>query len=397
MAIFDGNSTFRANPEYTVVSLDRLNISDQQRLQEINYQGDLYGVLAPLSNVSLDFIAVSCDTALLFMTLTKAGHFPYHAMRSLGQQSIDNEIIRLVVDGVLQVLHNDNFICGPCAIELISPQNFDEKSAKNSDLSISALKYGQELTFLSEAELGQRIYCYGRQPISPELARILCSADEIAPFAGINEDSPLIRLLGKALYRVPSSPSMHEYWVQWVSRAESSAHTEINRADYKLYISPDLHEECAALEVIAGTLASARGITGFKIGVGIAGMCRPDKILAYFTHLDDLHKFAEVLQTQLIGCKAHGVPFTAAISTDGLLSWGADPPRVTAISGILQATSWRIWVTRCLAEYLIVARKAELNSLEPWQFALERLSLSGIDIDTWIPGNGMWPVALETA
>jgi len=49
-----------------------------------------------------------------------------------------------------------------------------------------------------------------------------------------------------------------------------------------------------------------------------------------------------------------------------------------------------------LAEYLISARSATLNKLEPWQFALERLSVAGIDTDTWIPTNGMWPVALET-
>ena len=53
-------------------------------------------------------------------------------------------------------------------------------------------------------------------------------------------------------------------------------------------------------------------------------------------------------------CPAHGVPFTAEISPDGLLSWGADPPGRSFSDGA-DSTSWRMWVTRRLAEYLTVA------------------------------------------
>jgi hypothetical protein len=93
-------------------------------------------------------------------------------------------------------------------------------------------------------------------------------------------------------------------------------------------------------------------------------------------------------------CPAHGVPFTASVTTDGLLSWGADPPVLPSTNGT--GTSWRMWVTEQLAGYIEVARNTERGELEPWQFALERLRLSGIDTDTWIPASGMWPEALAT-
>jgi len=148
-----------------------------------------------------------------------------------------------------------------------------------------------------------------------------------------------------------------------------------------------------ALETIIGALSHSRGVTGFKVGVGLWGISRPDKIVIYFTHLDDLLNFASPLRTRLSGCGAHGVPFSAAVSEDGLLSWGADPPRLQGE----RTTSWRMWVSWRLAEYLILARAANLKTMEPWQYAIERLSLAGIDTQTWIPANGMWPAALEMA
>ena len=81
---------------------------------------------------------------------------------------------------------------------------------------------------------------------------------------------------------------------------------------------------------------------------------------------------------------------------DGLLSWGADPPAPSAVESEA-LTSWRMWVTERLAEYLVVAREGGSGALEPWQFALERLRLSGIDTDTGAPASDMWPMALASA
>ena len=55
-----------------------------------------------------------------------------------------------------------------------------------------------------------------------------------------------------------------------------------------------------------------------------------------------------------------------------------------------------MWVTERLAEYLAVGRNGDHSQLEPWQFALERLRLSGVDTDSWVPASGMWPEALAT-
>lgn len=164
---------------------------------------------------------------------------------------------------------------------------------------------------------------------------------------------------------------------------------------YKLYVSPTLDALPRAIEAVADSLASGHGAKAFKVGADLGGLCRPDKLVVYFDRLDDLQDAAVSLEQRLGVCPAHGVPFTAAVTADGLLSWGADPPVFGADAG--RVTSWRLWVSELLAEYLESARSDNENALQPWQFALERLRLAGIDTDTWVPASGMWREAAVSA
>jgi hypothetical protein len=166
--------------------------------------------------------------------------------------------------------------------------------------------------------------------------------------------------------------------------------------NYKLYVSPAIDGLETAISAVASSLAGARGVMAFKVGSDVQGICRPDKLVVYFDRLEELQEGAAALADRLSECPAHGVPFTAAVTHDGLLSWGADPPAPSSENGTGR-TSWRLWVTERLAEYLTLARNAGRSELEPWQLALERLRLAGIDTDTWIPASGMWPEALATA
>ncbi|WP_308142785.1 hypothetical protein [Burkholderia pseudomallei] len=389
----DEDSIFRANPDYKLVSIDRLSAHDQSQLQEADCSEDLYGALVPQGGSAQCCRSVSCETALLFMALTEAGPLPRYALRRLGHD-LKPTIKRLLLDGVLQISLNDEFTCGPHVAELFGSQYSRSDRGSNFDLAVSALRYGQELTCLPEAELGQRLYFYGRKPVSPQLQGRLANTAAVARFLGIVEDGILVRSLHRHWTHVPISQGVWEHWWQWLSTSEPPRGTA-KRASYKLYVSPVVDDTPEALETIIGALPHSQGISGFKVGVGLWGISRPDKILVYFAELDDLYTFADLLRTRLSGCTAHGVPFSAAASEDGLLSWGADPPR--GATEAERTTSWRRWVTWRLAEYLISARTAALNEMEPWQFALERLRLTGIDTDTWIPADGMWPAALEMA
>ena len=139
----------------------------------------------------------------------------------------------------------------------------------------------------------------------------------------------------------------------------------------------------ATLSIVAECLADAPGVRSFKVGRTLEGIARPDKLVVYLSHRDDLLEAARQLGPALSGLHAHGVPFTAEISGDGMLSWGIDPPEGRSAS---RGGSWRAWVTERLAEYLAAAGPGA--TAEPWRVALERLRLDGIDVRTWVPSAG---------
>ena len=102
---------------------------------------------------------------------------------------------------------------------------------------------------------------------------------------------------------------------------------------------------------------------------------------------------AAQLSSELAGCPSQGVPFTAELAgSEGLLSWGMDPPRSQHMLEWQERESWRLWVTNRLALALVAARR-DGGLLEPWQYALARIELEGIDATTWTPHGDLWAEA----
>jgi hypothetical protein len=390
MRLVTDDATFRANPEYEVVLLDRLAPAEQSTLRAFDDSRDLYGALMPRRGSTAALQAVSSETALLVYTLATAGPLPRYVVERLGEDA-ERTLRRLVIDRVLEVLVEGRFVCGPQVTELFLGEPSSSDIGEDRNLAVAALQYGQELTGLPQHDLGLRLYFYGRQPVSPELSRRLGDTGAVAKHLGIASRGPIRRALerGWVPVRLPTRGS--EHWWEWSAPSDARQLTASDSLSYKLYVSPAVNDLRTTLEILPDALSAAQGVTGFKVGAGITGICRPDKLIVYFTHFDDLRAFAQELESRLAGCAAHGVPFTAAVTSDALLSWGADPPRPSDPS---HPTSWRMWVTERLAEHLVAARGARFTSLEPWQFALERLRLGGIDTGTWIPTSGMWPEAL---
>jgi hypothetical protein len=113
------HSTFRANPAYTLVLLDRLSEHDRELLQKADGADDLYGALVPQDSALNEWRSVSCDTALLFMTLTEPGPLPGYMLRRLGDD-VETNVKRLLLDGVLQISLGTEFVGGPQAAELLA-------------------------------------------------------------------------------------------------------------------------------------------------------------------------------------------------------------------------------------------------------------------------------------
>ena len=119
------------------------------------------------------------------------------------------------------------------------------------------------------------------------------------------------------------------------------------------------------------------GVRSFKVGRGIEGLLRPDKIVAYFEERAHMEAVAGALDRSLRGCPPQGAPFTCEAGGNGLLSSGVDPPPGST------ATSWRAWVTKRLAASLMARRATPCE--DPVAAALADIRLHGVDPERWVP------------
>jgi hypothetical protein len=357
-----------------------LSAAQRSALGDAQDDPTVYGVLLPRAP-GPRAKAIDADTALLYLTLQQPGPLPSYVVASLGVH-LEATVRRLVLDGVLEIAHGDGFVSGPDALAVLAPESAaaerDEAGGRIARLSLDALRYAAALDVSDLPTLAGRIYAYNRLPLTPAWARRLASPAVVAEYLGVAEDA-----LGRGRWTEAGDSGVWRAWTR--ARANGSG----GETTHKLYVSPQpesLPEAMRiAVEVLGDTSAS-----GFKVGADVLGILRPDKLVAYFASFDALAEAVDRLRPRLDGLPAHGVPFTAEITRDGLLSWGVDPPRGEQTPGLTGGESWRVWLAHRLAGAVLAARSADVDAGAPWRYALERIRLDGVDPATWAPGQAMW-------
>jgi hypothetical protein len=168
-------------------------------------------------------------------------------------------------------------------------------------------------------------------------------------------------------------------WLSYHSTISSRQKPSPDKWTCKLYISTPWQQLPQVLLLFLLNTKSLVCARGFKIPCDIFGLLRPDNFVIYAKSKETLHELAASLALALHGTPVQGVPFSSPLTEDGLLSWGADPPKVSDHNKIVE--SWRLWLTNQLATNLIRAKKSDAN-LPLRLLALERLRLEGIDVDS---------------
>jgi hypothetical protein len=234
------------------------------------------------------------------------------------------------------------------------------------------------------------MYFYHRLPASPDWRRRLATPEDVAAHLGTAPGQPGFSALERDWSPVVLAPP-YDGWQMWRRRREHEREKAVvdTPIAYKLYVSP--RTEVLA-EAFAATCDAALEANAprFKVGKDVYGLLRPDKVVVYFSRFEDLQAATDRLHRRLAGCPAHGVPFTAELDCEGLLSWGTDPPRDAQMLDWQERESWRLWLTNRLATALVAARTSRLRNVEPWRFALERVRLEGVDTRTWTPDPAIW-------
>jgi hypothetical protein len=369
-------AVLRTCSAYELVPLERMTARERTALRGFQQFTDTYGILRP-REPGLTVLAVDDNTAVFYRAVSVAGQlsgFDY-------DRQSPSAVEQLVLDRVLEMATDGNFVSGPAAYAWLHPVTYIHCGRQRiAKLSLDALQYAQALLLRDSVALSLRLYDYNRLPLSPGWRRRLPSTAAMAGFLDIRAGGPTFRLLKE--YWIESADT---HWLRWRTHATSP----YEHRPYKLYVSPR-PEQLPETFGKAVRIFTEMRVSAFKVANTVSGILRPDKLIAYFARSDDLHAVAAQLTDRLSGIAAHGVPFTATDDPIGLLSWGVDPPPG---SGRLcdRPISWRRWLTDRLAAALVLASATPTSECEPWEFALGRVSLAGVNVVTWQPQAG-WSV-----
>jgi hypothetical protein len=378
--------TFRAGAEYELVVFDRLPPDEQVLLTELRTDPAFYGVLRPRPQSGRTIKAIGKDTALLWLTLQSPGPLPFFFFGNDSTEAL-TAVPQLLLDGVLELEENGRFLSGTEAANLLAKNRPAGSAASRGRLALlseAALAYGESLLLSDPQQLAARLYGFGRQPVTPRWMRLLANREAVLAYLGAGMGTDLRRRLDSQ-WQEATARKMPG-WLVWSSCVQNGF--KIGDAHDKLYVSPAATALPQVFRVVLEVTSSRGG--HFKIGSDAPGLLRPDKMVLYFRNQEDLFEVASELASQLKGSAPHGVPFSAEITSDGLLSWGMDPPRSERVLSWQEPESWRLWLVRRLAAAMIAAQANPGSGMRPGKFALERLRHEGVDVEGWTPSVSLW-------
>jgi hypothetical protein len=311
---------------------------------------------------------VTPDAAALIRSLTRPRRLPIDAADR-------QAVARLILDGLVAIEDRGRFRSGPDAHRLFfGDEHAPRPRGLIGRLSIDALTCAASLLPQPPSHLIDRLYRYNSRPISPAWRRKF--PDAAALSRGLDLDGGLARTRSRGI-----ASHVDGTWQAWDA---PGALTPLPSApSYKLYISPEPAETGTACRALRGLLGPRHGPFSMKAGRELASLLRPDRLVAYFASHEDLLETAERLRRRLGGLAAQGVPFTAALGADGLCSWGADMPVTSPLGAATGERSWRAWLTSRLGYAL--SNSTESTIVSPVRFALDRVSLDGVNTATWTP------------
>ncbi len=381
----------RTSPAFRLVKHNSLSEPEQTALSTLTQDPDHYGVLVPRTSTSLGVLAVDNSTASMLKAQTTASVLPACVLAQV--PNVNQSIARLVVDGIFEIEHTGRFFSGPSAHSLIFNTPWQQPSSEHvlASLSHRALRSAQSLTIDEPARMAAWLYACNSVPLNPHWARLFLNAARIEKTLGFNGCGEVSALLD-AHYRCTQLP----HWTAWERRPGTSGFEPVDstRPNYKLYVSIHPASLIDVFSEIMRRIAES-GVAAFKLGNDVHGVLRPDKLMLYFSDFESLEATAKLLQGALAGSRAQGVPFTAPIDDEGVLSWGLDPPSTERIAGWSGGESWRAWVVNRLARAVVRARAMGDDSTA-WLCALDRMRLEGINVDQWLPDRVHWNTAGDT-
>ncbi|MGH7562650.1 MAG: hypothetical protein ACRENB_16710 [Gemmatimonadales bacterium] len=292
----------------------------------------------------------------------------------------EDALPRLVLDGLIEIESGGVTHSGPAAHSLF----FHADTAAGPDgplarLSIEALQYSAATGLTEPRALADRLYRHNSRPLSPAWRARLPDAASVSRLLEAGRRGAAARRR-RSHDAVLESAGGRGVWRVW--DRDGALQPSRSQVTFKLYVSVGLPAVGQALHATLALFDTKSAPFSIKVGRDLATLLRPDKLVAYFVRHEDLVESAARLARELGGMPAQGVPFTAVVDGSLLLSWAADPAIASEPPGPLRRGSWRGWVVTRLGAALATGNAAA-GVVPPWRFALDRVSLDGVDPRTW--------------
>ncbi len=369
---------FRTSPDWDLLVFDRLSPPERRAVGEQIEDPNLYGVLRRQDGGAIKVI--DRDLALLLFTLEHPGSLPRFLRRELEPEPLRRWVRGLVADGVLELAHQGGFLRRAEALDVLGDgDRGPQTGSRLQRLALTALEHASAMPAASRARRARCLYEFNGRPLTPSWQARLPDETAVGGWLGLDGENG-------ARWDLRGQRSTTGSWTAW---SAGRGEREGRGPDFKLYVSPLPEDLPAAVELLAASQASMPA-SHWKIARSLDAVLRPDKLMLYFNDFDALSEAAELLSRRLSGLRPQGVPFTADIGLDGLLSWGADPPASRHLASWRPRASWRSWITDRLAEAICDA--FDHCPAEPWRLALDTLALEGVDTATWSPDPIRWSV-----
>jgi hypothetical protein len=343
-------------------------------------------VLDALAGGRTEVLAVTVDGGGRVLELPVPSQRALHrCLAGPAAAGLDEATVRalrtLVLDGVLELQGRRPPRTGPGTWARLCdrPTGAGDGGGALHRLSVDAVRHGAAFVALEPAQLTARLYFFNRRPATPAWRYRLPTVATVQGFLGLD--------------RAMATPAMREAWRRasrndpretgWVF-FRSTRRRRAGAPRYKVYASPGI-DRVPDLVARLPDLLDDEVVDAFKVGAHLYALLRPDKFVLYCSSLDAVHAVGRRLVDGLAGMEAHGVPFTAPLAADGLVSWGADPPPGYHAGSTRERNSWRLWVASLLADALAGAAATPGLGLPPPDYAMLRLAEDGVGLPGWEP------------
>lgn len=367
---------------YKLLEWNQLSRYQKELLSGLHDESEVYGVFEPASaSTELTFKVAYREVAMLYLHLEHFHKLPHYFIVS-GTRNINEVVARLILDHIIQIEWEGNYVSGPEALTAIYGEAvFEEQKLPNylSDLSRKAIYYAWMLNETDFGSVASRLYTFNTIPWDAFEKATFYSTHSVKEFLFSRAKEAARQTLDKQWY--PFSDQEKNSWLSWMRSSPEKSSTGDSTFIYKLYISPYIND-LPEVFVHFIPVISASAAFSFKVGSTIEGLLRPDKMVAYFDTREALLQTAGILETELSGYPAQGVPFTTQLDTTGLLSYGVDPPQ-TDVLNLIEQGSWRTTITDHLALAILKSKKQQLHWPQAMGFIRAMLLTAGIDNYQW--------------